>query len=87
MFDSVQDAGRDDAIVSMYRVFINDQRRDFEAQEGEIQRILIGKLMLSAMYSVTVIVINNLGEEGNNCTSVLITTLEEGKSAGIYSLV
>ena len=83
-FDSVQDTGRDDPSVSVstYRVFINDQRRDFKAQDGKYQSILIDKLMPNTMYSVKVIAINNLGKEGNNCTSVSVTLKDsEGKDS------
>ena len=81
-FNSVQDAGRDNAVVSNYRVFINDKRRDFEAQGGNMQTLLIDNLTPNTMYIVTATVTNNFGEQGDTSTAIRVITLKEGKSDG-----
>ena len=82
-FSSVLDSGRDNASVSIYRVFLNGDQRDLKAQSGETQAFLIDKLSPSTTYTVKVLVINSLGEESEESTSITLTTLEEEKKGGM----
>ena len=82
-FSSVLDSGRDNASVSIYRVFLNGDQRDLKAHSGETQAFLIDKLSPSTTYTVKVLVINSLGEESEESTSITLTTLEEEKKGGM----
>ncbi|XP_065832104.1 tyrosine-protein phosphatase Lar-like isoform X2 [Oscarella lobularis] len=84
-FSSVLDSGRDNASVSIYRVFLNSDQRDMKAQSGETQAFLIEKLSPSTTYTVKVLVINSLGEESEESRSITVTTLEEEKKGGLSS--
>ena len=84
-FITVVDSGRDNASVSIYRVFLNGDQRDLKAQSGETQAFFIDKLSPSTTYTVKVLVINSLGEESEESASITVTILEEEKKGGMRS--
>eukprot|EP00118_Oscarella_pearsei_P016222 m.153047 g.153047 ORF g.153047 m.153047 type:complete len:582 (+) comp38617_c3_seq5:113-1858(+) len=74
-FPSVQDAGRDDANVTKYIVYVNGNQRNFSAQPGDTQTFTICDLKANTSHEITVSAVNNFGKEGERSDLIPVLTL------------